>query len=75
VQNSARVPLSTYLMLLGLMVAFLGVSFDVVFFAAWAWWAIPTAGVIAFVVGASMKSAERRRRREQIEDLDREYTR
>jgi hypothetical protein len=31
--------------------------------------------VIAFVGGASMKSAARRRRREQIEDLDREYTR
>lgn len=71
-QSSARVPLSTYLMLLGLMVLFLGISFDVVFFAAWPWWLVPAAGAAAMAAGGAMKSAERRRRRERIEELDRD---
>ncbi len=75
VQSSARVPLSTYLMLLGLMVLFLGCAVDIVFFAAWPWWIVPAAGALSMAVGAAMKSAERRRRRERIEDLDRELLR
>ncbi len=74
-QSSARVPLSTYLMLLGLMVLFLGAAMDIVFFAAWPWWIIPGLGAISLVVGAAMKSADRRRQRERIEDLDRELLR
>lgn len=74
-QSSAKVPLSTYLMLLGLMVLFLGATMDIVFFAAWPWWAIPAIGAGALATGAVLKSAERGRRRADIEELDQELLR
>jgi hypothetical protein len=64
-QPSARVPLSSHLILVGVMVLFFAVAMDIVFDAPWAWWILPVLAAVPIVIGATQKQNERRRRAEQ----------
>lgn len=69
-QNTAKVPVSTYLMLVGLMVLFFAGALLIMFPGPVFWWAIPAVAALAVFIGGEQKSRQRRLRREQPDAVD-----
>jgi hypothetical protein len=69
-RSSAKVPLSSYLILLGVMVLFLSLCLLITFDAASLWWIVPLLAAVSIVVGSELKLRERRARAAQRDVVD-----